>query len=195
MCKNLKCTQLLIVFILCSSFDKIWQLQHEPPPRFNDTSHCISFEKEEEISDVALDKCSVYFLHQAAYLSKYMYYVWLWQYIHLCLLYFKALFILTSHTKANKLLKVKCVQNSGHIPCSNGKKTFELNVAVALCLEDIYSGLEKKKSLIKQLVVRKIQIFIFVMKSQSDSDFSTPHLYLCFCTIFEFAAPHCERRE
>ena len=46
-----------------SSFDKIWQLQDEPPPRFNDTSHCISFEKEEEISDVALDKCSVYFLH------------------------------------------------------------------------------------------------------------------------------------
>ena len=46
-----------------SRFDKIWQLQDEPPPRFNDTSHCTSFEKEEEISDVALDKCSVYFLH------------------------------------------------------------------------------------------------------------------------------------
>ena len=50
-------------------FDKMfWQnlptLEDErPPPRFNDTSHCITAIEKEEISDVALDKCSVYFLH------------------------------------------------------------------------------------------------------------------------------------
>ena len=52
-----------------AKFDKMfWQnlptLEDErPPPRFNDTSHCITAIEKEEISDVALDKCSVYFLH------------------------------------------------------------------------------------------------------------------------------------
>ena len=129
---------------------------------------------------------------------------------YICMLYFMALFILTSHTKANKLLKV-CVQNSGHsIPCSNGKKIFELNDAVALqkTLERGGRGVQKKgnkyeaaskqkhTALVSNNGQENSNVQILSRKKQSIRFSNRPgRLYLCFCTIFEFVAPHCEEEK